>query len=76
MYCFLKNQEHADGKLSESIGFEDELGEIYGILGRKTKSNILITGESSVGKTALVNAFVQAITNGKVPTYLQNAQVY
>ena len=75
-YCILKNQQQADGKLSESIGFEDELGEIYGILGRKTKSNILITGESGVGKTALVNAFVQAITNGKVPTYLQNAQVY
>ena len=75
-YCILKNQQQADGKLSESIGFEDELGEIYGILGRKTKSNILITGESGVGKTALVNAFVQAIINGKVPTYLQNAQVY
>ncbi|WP_106830240.1 AAA family ATPase [Parabacteroides pacaensis] len=75
-YCFLKNQQQADGKLSESIGFEKELGEIYGILGRKTKSNILITGESGVGKTALINAFVQAIVNGKVPTYLQNAQVY
>ena len=75
-YCILKNQQQADGKLSESIGFEDELGEIYGILGRKTKSNILITGESGVGKTALVNAFVQAIACGKVPTYLQNAQVY
>lgn len=75
-YCISKNRQQADGKLPESIGFEDELGEIFGILGRKTKSNILITGESGVGKTALVNAFVQAITNGKVPTYLQNAQVY
>lgn len=75
-YCILKNRQQADGKLSESIGFEDELGEIYGILGRKTKPNILITGESGVGKTALVNAFVQAIANDKVPTYLQNAQVY
>lgn len=75
-YCILKNQQQADGKLPESIGFEDELGEIYGILGRKTKSNILITGESGVGKTALINAFVQAIANDKVPTYLQNAQVY
>ena len=75
-YCILKNQQQADGKLPESIGFENELGEIYGILGRKTKSNILITGESGVGKTALVNAFVQAITDGKVPTYLRNARVY
>ena len=75
-YCILKNQQQTEGKLSESIGFEGELGEIYGILGRKTKSNILITGESGVGKTALVNAFVQAIVSEKVPTYLRNAQVY
>lgn len=75
-YCVLKNQQQAEGKLSEVIGFEKELGEIYGILGRKTKSNILITGESGVGKTALVNAFVQAVTAGKVPTYLQHALVY
>ena len=75
-YCVLKNQQQAEGKLSESIGFEKQLGEIYGILGRKTKSNILITGESGVGKTALINAFVQAIANANVPTYLQNAQVY
>lgn len=75
-YCILKNQQQADGLLPESIGFDKELNEIYGILGRKTKSNILITGESGVGKTALINAFVQAIANNKIPTYLHNAQVY
>lgn len=75
-YCILKNQQQADGLLPESVGFDKELNEIYGILGRKTKSNILITGESGVGKTALINAFVQAIANNKVPTYLHNAQVY
>lgn len=75
-YCVLKNQEQIEGKLSESIGFEKELGEIYGILGRKTKANILLTGESGVGKTALINALVQAIVKGEVPTYLQDAKVY
>ena len=75
-YCRLKNQELAEGKLSESIGFEKELDEIYGILGRKSKANILITGESGVGKTALIHAFVRAVAKGVVPTYLQNAQVY
>jgi len=75
-YCILKNQQQADGLLPESVGFDKELNEIYGILGRKTKSNILITGESGVGKTALINAFVQSIANNKIPTYLHNAQVY
>ncbi len=75
-YCINKNIQQTDGKLSKSIGFEKELGEIFGILGRKTKSNILIKGESGVGKTALINAFVQAIADKKVPTYLMNALVY
>lgn len=76
LYCIHKNQQQADGKIDIVVGFEKELEQIYEILSRKTKSNILITGESGVGKTSLVNAFVQAIANGLVPSCLQNAQVY
>lgn len=75
-YCIWKNQEQIEGKLPETVGFEKELNEIFGILGRKTKANILITGESGVGKTTLIHALVQAIVAGRVPTFLQNAQVY
>lgn len=75
-YCIHKNQKQADGKIDVVVGFEKELEQIYEILSRKTKSNILITGESGVGKTSLVNAFVQAIANDSVPSFLQKAQVY
>lgn len=75
-YCIHKNQKQADGKIDIVVGFEKELEQIYEILSRKTKSNILITGESGVGKTSLVNAFVQAIANNNVPSFLQNALVY
>lgn len=75
-YCIHKNQKQADGKIDVVVGFAKELEQIYEILSRKTKSNILITGESGVGKTSLVNAFVQAIANDSVPSFLQNAQVY
>ena len=75
-YCIHKNQKQADGKIDVVVGFEKELEQIYEILSRKTKSNILITGESGVGKTSLVNAFVQAIANDSVPSFLKNAQVY
>ena len=75
-YCIHKNQKQADGKIDVVVGFEKELEQIYEILSRKTKSNILITRESGVGKTSLVNAFVQAIANNSVPSFLQNAQVY
>lgn len=75
-YCKHKNQQQADGKLAEVVGFEKELEDIYEILSRKTKSNILITGESGVGKTSLVNAFVQAVTERRVPSFLQDSQIY
>ena len=75
-YCIWKNQEQIEGKLPEAVGFEKELNEIFGILGRKTKANILITGEAGVRKTTLIDALVQAIVAGRVPTFLQNAQVY
>lgn len=75
-FCKHKNQLQADGKLAKVVGFEKELEGIYEILSRKTKPNILITGESGVGKTSLVNAFVQAVTEGRVPSFLQDSQIY
>ena len=46
------------------------------ILGRKTKSNVLIIGESGVGKTSLINGFVQRVALGNVPDFLKNIQIF
>lgn len=75
-YCIFKNRQQANGELRESVGFEKELGEMYEILGRMTKSDILIIGESGVGKTSLVNAFVQAVMSGRVPEGLKSSRIY
>ena len=75
-YCINKTAEAANGKLGTVIGFEDEISSIFEILSRKTKSNLLITGESGVGKTSLVNAFAMALADGKAPTFLKNATLY
>ena len=75
-YCINKTAEAANGKLGTVIGFEDEISTICEILSRKTKSNLLITGESGVGKTSLVNAFAMALADGKVPTFLKDATLY
>lgn len=75
-FCVCLNDSFENKDFDPVIGFEKELSEIFDIVGRRTKSNILITGESGVGKTSLVRAFVQAIAKGEVPTYIANAKVY
>ena len=75
-YCINKSEEALSGKLGQIVGFENEISTIYEILGRKTKSNLLITGDSGVGKTALINGFAIQLANGRVPGFLNNAVAY
>ena len=75
-YCINKIEEAQAGKLAPVIGFENEISTIFEILGRKTKSNLLITGESGVGKTSLINAFVKQLQMGHRPSFLSDAVAY
>ena len=75
-YCTDKTALARAGNLDNVVGFEKEIGIIYEILGRKTKANLLITGESGVGKTSLVNGFVREIAAGKVPGFLADAAAW
>lgn len=75
-YCIDKREEVQKGNASAVVGFEREISTIYEILGRKTKSNLLVMGEPGVGKTSLVNGFVAQLVSGHAPAFLQNAPVY
>lgn len=75
-YCINKIEEARNGKIGPVVGFENEISTIFEILGRKTKSNLLITGEAGVGKTALINAFVKRLNEGHIPSFLDNATAY
>ena len=75
-YCIDKTAVARSGNLDKVIGFEDEIAVIYEILGRKTKANLLITGESGVGKTSLVNGFVSRLAADEVPGFLSGAVAY
>lgn len=75
-YSINLTQQAQQGQLGTVIGFETQIADIFEILGRKTKSNLLITGESGVGKTALVHGFVWQLAAGTVPTFLQGAQAF
>lgn len=69
-YCVNKNEEAAQGKLGEIVGFERETDLVCEVLGRKYKANLLITGDAGVGKTSLLNSFYKRLAAGDVPVFL------
>ncbi|HKR04605.1 MAG TPA: ATP-dependent Clp protease ATP-binding subunit [Bacteroidia bacterium] len=75
-YCIDKTAQARDGKLDAIVGRDKEIRMIAEILGRRSKPNVIITGDPGVGKTALVNGFVLNILNGKVPENLKKALVF
>ncbi|HPH98714.1 MAG TPA: ATP-dependent Clp protease ATP-binding subunit [Chitinophagaceae bacterium] len=72
-YCTDKTLLARQGKLDPIIGRERETRQMIEILGRRSKPNVIITGEPGVGKTALIDGFAQAIINKDVPLHLQEA---
>ena len=75
-YCTDLTAASRAGNMGTVVGFEDEMSVIFEILGRKTKANLLITGEAGVGKSSLVSGFVQQVAADKVPSFLSGAAAY
>ncbi len=64
------------GRLDQVIGREKEIMRIVQVLSRRRKNNPLLVGDPGVGKTALAEGLANRIIEGKVPHYLQGAEVY
>ncbi|MFP2995817.1 ATP-dependent Clp protease ATP-binding subunit [Spongiivirga sp. MCCC 1A20706] len=75
-YCIDKTLASKNNELEFVFGRDASIKTITEILGRRSKPNVLITGEPGVGKTVLLDGFVNSIINGAVPDLLKNAQVY
>lgn len=75
-YCVNLNEKAKSGGVDPLIGREDVLERMMQVLGRRTKNNPLLIGESGVGKTALADGIALRIVQGKVPAKLLDKVIY
>ena len=64
-----------DSKLDPTVGREQEIQRVTQILSRRTKNNPVLIGEPGVGKTAIVEALAQRISDNDVPGTLQGKRL-
>lgn len=58
------------------VGFDNEILSILEVLARKDRANILIIGDTGVGKTSLIDAIIQRLNNKDVPESLISLQPF
>ena len=75
-YCIDKLSMAKEGKLDKIVGRDKETRMMLEILGRRSKPNVIITGDPGVGKTALIEGFALSLAEGTVPDILKNAVLF
>ncbi|MBK8481654.1 MAG: AAA family ATPase [Proteobacteria bacterium] len=75
-YTVNLNAEAEKGTIDPLIGREAELQRAMHVLARRRKNNVLLVGESGVGKTAIVEGLARKIFASEVPEPLQSAVIY
>jgi ATP-dependent Clp protease ATP-binding subunit ClpB len=75
-YCIDRLQMVRDGKTDPIIGRDKETRQMMEILCRRTKPNVILTGDAGVGKTALVDGFAIDIVNQNVSGSLKPVQLF
>ena len=75
-FCIDRLELVRNGKTDEIIGRDKETRMMMEILCRRTKPNVILTGDAGVGKTALVDGFARDLVDEKVPESLKSVQLF
>jgi ATP-dependent Clp protease ATP-binding subunit ClpA len=75
-YCTSLSTLAKTDRLEPLIGRSTELDEMIAVLARRFKSNVLMVGDPGVGKTAIIEGLAQEITQGRVPEFLKDHEVW
>lgn len=70
------NEEAKHARIDPLIGRETEVADIVLKIARRTKKNVIVTGEPGTGKSAIVEGLAKLIVEGKVPKTIENSTVY
>ncbi len=69
------NKNSEEGRFPNITGRDKEIQRLIHILSRKTKNNPILVGDAGVGKTAIVEGFVNRIASKNVPASLLQKRV-
>lgn len=74
-FCTNLNTLAEEGKVDEVIGNKDIIESILNILCKKNKNNVVVTGDSGIGKTATVKHLANLIVRNEVPKRFKNKKI-
>jgi len=75
-FCTNLSQKAKAGKIDPVIGRAKEIEETILILARRQKANVMLVGDPGVGKTAIAEGLAVEISNGNVPEFIKDHDVY
>lgn len=69
------NELALNGKIDDIIGRKNEINEIFKVLSRRKKNNVVLVGAGGCGKTAIIYGIANMIVNGNVPEMLEDKEI-
>jgi ATP-dependent Clp protease ATP-binding subunit ClpA len=75
-YCDNLNESAAEGKIDPIVGREEQLEQLVQTISRRKKNNVVLVGESGVGKTAIAEGLAELINEDRVPDIIKGHTIY